>query len=54
MIATMFDTTVARLGLNRRHRAVYEPVAEASGANSDDEPTTFQRPPPKKGQLNLF
>lgn len=88
MIATMFDTTVARLGLNRRHRAVYEPVAAASRAGSapaaaspapshaygpaaatarnrdgndradsdddSDEPTTFRRPPPKKGQLSLF
>jgi DNA repair photolyase len=71
MIATMFDSTVARLGLNRRHRAAYEPVADISRAyaaadnaaashadpNHDDhtaEPTTFRRPPPKKGQLSLF
>ncbi|MGE0550237.1 MAG: radical SAM protein [Kofleriaceae bacterium] len=39
-IATLFDTTVARLGLNNR--------------DSDAEPTTFCRPPPRSGQLSLF
>ena len=75
MLATMFDSTVARLGLNRRHRATYEPVADmsriytaeaaasrtapaadntSSERDDADEPTTFRRPPPKKGQLSLF
>lgn len=58
MIATMFDTTVARLGLNRRERGRLEGVAaayesNAQGAN-DDAPTTFRRPAPKTGQLSLF
>jgi hypothetical protein len=42
MIATMFDTTTARLGLNRRED------------DYDAAPTTFRRPPPRTGQLNLF
>jgi DNA repair photolyase len=42
MIATMFDTTVARLGLNQRPDV------------RDDESTTFRRPPPKTNQLSLF
>lgn len=71
LIATMFDTTVARLGLDRRHRAAPPPAAdisraytpEAAAARADAGPeradstaesTTFRRPPPKKGQLNLF
>ncbi|MGE0870936.1 MAG: radical SAM protein [Kofleriaceae bacterium] len=39
-IATLFDTTVARLGLNKRE--------------DSDGPTTFCRPPPRSGQLSLF
>jgi len=61
MIATMFETTVARLGLNRRHRGrsrvEYDGgAARASehGDHDDAEPTTFRRPPPKTGQLSLF
>ena len=44
-IATMFDTTILRLGLNRR------------GELDDDEnagPTTFCRPAPRTAQLSLF
>jgi hypothetical protein len=44
-IATMFDATILRLGLNRR------------GELDDDEgagPTTFCRPPKKTAQLSLF
>ena len=44
-IATMFETTTLRLGLNRR------------GEMDDDEdagPTTFCRPAPRTGQLSLF
>ncbi len=40
MLATMFDTTVARLGLNRRD-------------DGDDRPTTFRRPPKVGAQLTL-
>ncbi len=43
MIESMFDTTVARLGLNRR-----------GDEFKDDQPTTFRRPPPKTNQLSLF
>jgi len=42
MIATMFDTTVARLGLNQRPH------------DRDDGSTTFRRPPPRTNQLSLF
>jgi hypothetical protein len=42
MIATMFETTVARLGLNARE------------SDGDDEPTTFRRPPKQTNQLALF
>jgi DNA repair photolyase len=42
MIATMFETTVARLGLNARE------------SDGDDEPTTFRRPPKQTNQLTLF
>jgi DNA repair photolyase len=51
MIATMFSTTVARLGLSRRGR--YDAGDNDTGSD-DDEPTTFRRPPPRKGQLSLF
>lgn len=44
-IAMMFDTTIARLGLNARDRE-----REESG---DGEPT-FRRPPPRTAQLSLF
>ncbi len=44
-IAMMFDTTIQRLGLNRRNE-------EAERA--DELPTTFQRPPSRTGQLSLF
>jgi DNA repair photolyase len=44
-IAMMFDTTIQRLGLNRRNE-------EAERA--DELPTTFRRPEPKTGQLSLF
>ncbi len=63
MIATMFETTVARLGLNRRGRSRVEydggearddARANAHDDHEDAEPTTFRRPPPKKGQLSLF
>jgi hypothetical protein len=47
----MFDTTVARLGLNRSGR--YRAPDEATPTD-DDAPTTFRRPPPKTGQLTLF
>ncbi|MEO8700464.1 MAG: radical SAM protein [Kofleriaceae bacterium] len=43
MIATMFDTTVARLKLNRR-----------DDDWSDPRPTTFVRPPKPTAQLSLF
>ena len=42
MIATMFDTTVARLGLNQRPRT------------GDHDETTFRRPPVVTNQLSLF
>ncbi len=44
-IAMMFDTTIQRLGLNRRDEEV---------ERADDRPTTFQRPAPRTGQLSLF
>lgn len=45
MIATLFDATVARLGLNRRPRH----------EGADDEPgSTFRRPAARTGQLSLF
>jgi DNA repair photolyase len=43
MIATMFDTTVARLGLCRRNDEWVDP-----------RPTTFVRPPKPTNQLSLF
>lgn len=45
LIAKMFDTTVARLGMNRRAR---------DEGSDDAAPTTFRRPPPRTGQLDLF
>jgi DNA repair photolyase len=42
MIGAMFDTTVARLGMNK-DRETHEAL-----------PTTFRRPPPKTNQLSLF
>ena len=45
IISTMFDTTVARLGMDRSR----EPVGERA-----EPPTTFQRPPKKTAQLSLF
>ena len=53
MLATMFETTAARLGLNRRDRT-YDAPGAAGANDGDDEPTTFRRPPPKTGQLSLF
>jgi DNA repair photolyase len=44
MLATMFDTTVARLGLNQRRR----------DKDEDEAPTTFRRPPKPTKQLSLF
>ena len=44
-IAMMFDTTIKRLGLNRR---------DENFERGDDQPTTFQRPAPRTGQLSLF
>ena len=44
-LATMFDTTVKRLGLDGRDR---------DDDRADDRPTTFRRPPPRTGQLSLF
>ena len=44
-IAMMFDTTIKRLGLNRR---------DEEAERADDAPTTFQRPAPRTGQLSLF
>lgn len=41
MIATLFETTVRRLGLNRKHFV-------------DDGPSTFERPPRRGAQLGLF
>jgi DNA repair photolyase len=43
MIATMFSTTVARLGLNRR-----------DDDHRDNAQTTFCRPPKQSNQLSLF
>ena len=56
MIATMFDTTAARLGLNRGGRDADGYDGDSGGADDDDEdaPTTFRRPPPRTGQLSLF
>jgi DNA repair photolyase len=45
MIATMFDTTVKRLGLNQRPH---------DREDFEDQPTTFRRPPAKTNQLSLF
>jgi DNA repair photolyase len=47
MLKTMFDTTVARLGLNAR-------ACDKEDAHEDDEPTTFRRPPKPTKQLSLF
>ena len=44
-IATMFDATVRRLGLDARDR---------DEERDADPPTTFRRPPPRTGQLSLF
>jgi DNA repair photolyase len=44
-IAMMFDTTIKRLGMNRR---------DEEAERADELPTTFQRPAPKTGQLSLF
>ena len=41
-LATMFDATCARLGLDRRDEAAH------------DDRVTFRRPPPRTGQLSLF
>ncbi|MFN0245980.1 MAG: PA0069 family radical SAM protein [Kofleriaceae bacterium] len=41
-LAMMFDTTCARLGLNRRDESAY------------DDRVTFRRPPPRTNQLSLF
>ncbi|MDX2094241.1 MAG: radical SAM protein [Kofleriaceae bacterium] len=45
-IAMMFDTTIARLGMNVRDRYKEEDDA--------DEASTFRRPAPRTGQLSLF
>ncbi len=45
MIKTMFDSTVKRLGFNRRPHDMDD---------FDDQPTTFVRPPRKGNQLSLF
>jgi len=47
MLKTMFDTTVARLGLNARD-------CDKEDAHEDDQPTTFRRPPKPTKQLSLF
>ena len=47
MIATMFDTTVARLGLNRRSR-------DGEMFSEGTTPTTFRRPAKTTPQLSLF
>lgn len=47
MLKTMFDTTVARLGMNTR-------ACDKEGAHEDDEPTTFRRPDKPGTQLSLF
>lgn len=44
-IAMMFDTTIARLGMNQR---------DGEAERADDTPTTFVRPPPRTAQLSLF
>lgn len=44
-IATMFDATVRRLGLDHRRR---------EEERAHPPPTTFRRPPPRTGQLSLF
>jgi DNA repair photolyase len=43
MIKSMFETTVARLGMNRRDDAI-----------DDTSTTTFRRPPKQTNQLSLF
>jgi DNA repair photolyase len=67
-IATMFASTVTRLGLNERRRDKTQPMmmgtAPAGQADlraegepdgdDDDEPTTFRRPPRATNQLSLF
>lgn len=53
MIAAMFKTTAARLGLSRRDRR-YDGGEGDEGGHDDDAPTTFRRPPPRTGQLSLF
>jgi hypothetical protein len=47
MIQQMFDTTIARLGLNHRNRG-------DSMFDEADAPTTFRRPAPATNQLSLF
>jgi DNA repair photolyase len=47
MLATMFDATVARLGLDRRSR-------EGSLFTEAEAPTTFERPAKPTKQLTLF
>jgi DNA repair photolyase len=56
MIATMFETTAARLGLIDRRGGDGErdDGGERDAATRDREPTTFRRPPPRTGQLSLF
>ena len=46
-IATIFDSTCKRLGLNRR-------AFEKERSELDDEPSTFRRPPKATAQLSLF
>ncbi|MDQ3371042.1 MAG: PA0069 family radical SAM protein [Myxococcota bacterium] len=50
MLATMFETTVARLGLNARRCD----KTKLGQVGDDDEPTTFRRPPKPTKQLSLF
>jgi len=47
MIQQMFETTVARLGLNQRNR-------EGSMFSEAEAPTTFRRPARPTAQLSLF
>lgn len=47
MLATMFTTTTARLGMNQR-------ACDKDDAHADDEPTTFRRPEKQSSQLKLF
>jgi hypothetical protein len=47
MIRTMFDATIARLGLGQRGR-------EGSLHDEADAPTTFRRPARPTPQLSLF